>query len=90
MSVLAAEVEGCEPPAVLDVGIGLGLAQELDRLAETLPGGLVKGGVSVLKKRPRLIIAGEFVIFDILKLILSQLSPLSIIIVIKQSIKSRL
>ena len=49
MPVLAAEVERREPAAVLDVGVGLGLAEEGGGLAEALPRGLVERRVAVLK-----------------------------------------
>ena len=49
MAILAAEVEGREPAPVLDVGVGLGPAEVVDRLAEALPGRLVQGRVAVLK-----------------------------------------
>ena len=49
MAVLAAEVEGREPAAVLDVGVGLGPAEVVHRLAEALPRRLVQGRVAVLK-----------------------------------------
>ena len=50
MSVLAAEVERREPAPVLDVRVGLGLAEEGRGLAEALPRGLMEGGVAVLKQ----------------------------------------
>ena len=47
VAVLAAEVEGSEAAPVLDVGVGLGLAEDAHALAEPLPGGLVEGRVAV-------------------------------------------
>ena len=49
MAVLAAEVEWGEAAPVLDVGVGLGLAEVVHRLAEALPGRLVQRRVAVLK-----------------------------------------
>ena len=49
VSVLAAEVEGRESAPVLDVGVGLGAAEVVHRLAEALPRRLVQRGVAVLQ-----------------------------------------
>ena len=49
VAVLAAEVEWGESAPVLDVGVGLGLAEVVHRLAEPLPGRLVQRRVAVLK-----------------------------------------
>ena len=47
VSVLAAEVKGCEPAPVLDVGVGLGPAENTDTLTEALPCRFVEGRVPV-------------------------------------------
>ena len=49
MAILAAEMKRREAAPVLDVGVGLRLAQVLHRLTEALPRRLVQGRVAVLK-----------------------------------------
>jgi hypothetical protein len=51
VSVLTAQVEGGEPAPVPQVIVAPAhFAQKFARPAETLPGGLVKGSVAVLKE----------------------------------------
>ncbi len=49
MPVLAAEVERGEAAAVAQVVVGPGAAEEVGGAAEAVPGGVVQGGVAVLK-----------------------------------------
>ncbi len=53
VAILTAQVQRREAAAIPQVVVGLGLAQELHSLAESLPCGLVEGRVAVLRREER-------------------------------------